>query len=56
VIEPPLECVREGRLRDDVVRVTESLTRRIEDLIRKAPEQWHMFQPNWPSDASPKSS
>jgi KDO2-lipid IV(A) lauroyltransferase len=50
VIEPPLQCAREGRLRDDVARVTESLTRRIEDLIRQAPEQWHMFQPNWPSD------
>jgi KDO2-lipid IV(A) lauroyltransferase len=19
-------------------------------LIRRAPEQWHVFQPNWPSD------
>jgi len=19
-------------------------------LIRAAPEQWHLFQPNWPSD------
>lgn len=22
----------------------------IEELIRLAPEQWHLFQPNWPSD------
>jgi len=22
----------------------------LEGLIRLAPEQWHLFQPNWPSD------
>ena len=22
----------------------------LEGLIRRAPEQWHLFQPNWPSD------
>jgi phosphatidylinositol dimannoside acyltransferase len=22
----------------------------LEALIREAPEQWHMMQPNWPSD------
>ncbi len=22
----------------------------MEQVIRKAPEQWHLFQPNWPSD------
>jgi KDO2-lipid IV(A) lauroyltransferase len=22
----------------------------LEGLIRRAPEQWHMMQPNWPSD------
>ena len=22
----------------------------VEDMVRKAPEQWHLFQPNWPSD------
>ena len=26
------------------------MIRRIEDLIRDAPEQWLMMQPNWPSD------
>jgi KDO2-lipid IV(A) lauroyltransferase len=24
----------------------------MEEVIRAAPEQWHLFQPNWPSDAA----
>jgi phosphatidylinositol dimannoside acyltransferase len=50
VVQPPIPTQREGRLRDDVARVTQSLARRFEDLIRAAPEQWHLMQPNWPSD------
>jgi len=49
-IGPPLAVQREGRLRDDVGRVTQELARRFEELIRMAPEQWHVMQPNWPSD------
>jgi len=26
------------------------LARELEFLIRRAPDQWHLFQPNWPSD------
>ena len=37
-------------LRDDVARVTQALASELEFLIRRAPEQWHLFQPNWPSD------
>lgn len=37
-------------LREDVSRVTQALARELEFLIRRAPEQWHLFQPNWPSD------
>ncbi|HVM39993.1 MAG TPA: phosphatidylinositol mannoside acyltransferase [Acidimicrobiia bacterium] len=50
VIRPPLAVEREGRLRDDVTRVTQMLAAELETLIRRAPEQWHMMQPNWPSD------
>ena len=39
-----------GRLREDVARVTQDLARDFEVLIRAAPEQWHLMQPNWPSD------
>ena len=44
---------RRGSLRDDVARVTRDLARHFEDLIREAPEQWHLLQPNWPSDHGP---
>ncbi len=38
------------RLRDDVARVTQLVAYELEILIRRAPSQWHLFQPNWPSD------
>jgi phosphatidylinositol dimannoside acyltransferase len=51
-VQAPVPAERQGRLRDDVVRVTQALAGRFEQLIRKAPEQWHLLQPNWPSDLS----
>ena len=51
VVRPPVPTVRRGEgLREDVSRVTQALARELEFLIRRAPEQWHLFQPNWPSD------
>ncbi|MCU1361569.1 MAG: putative acyltransferase [Ilumatobacteraceae bacterium] len=51
VVRPPIPVNRlGGGLRDDVARVTQQLAHELEFLIRRAPEQWHMFQPNWPSD------
>ncbi len=50
IVLPPVPARREGRLRDDVARVTQDLAHRFEELIRAAPEQWHLMQPNWPSD------
>ena len=49
-IGPPISLDRTGRLRDDVALVTQTLARRLEERIRRAPEQWHLFQANWPSD------
>jgi KDO2-lipid IV(A) lauroyltransferase len=46
----PIDTTRTGSLRSDVTRVTEALARDLEILIRRAPDQWHLFQPNWPSD------
>ena len=50
VIRPPLPIERRGSLREDVARITQDLAGELEVLIRRAPEQWHLFQPNWPSD------
>jgi KDO2-lipid IV(A) lauroyltransferase len=50
-VRPALAIGRSGRLREDIERTTQALTRELELLIRRAPEQWHMMQPNWPADA-----
>ena len=50
VIRPPVPVERTGRFRDDVVRVTQLLADELESFISEAPSQWHLFQPNWPSD------
>ncbi len=44
VVRPPLAMV------GDAAAITQALAHELEDLIRVAPEQWHLFQPNWPSD------
>ncbi|HET9442884.1 MAG TPA: phosphatidylinositol mannoside acyltransferase, partial [Acidimicrobiales bacterium] len=49
-VRPPLDAAPTGALRDDVARVTQDLAHEFEAMIRRAPEQWHMLQPNWPSD------
>jgi KDO2-lipid IV(A) lauroyltransferase len=49
-VHAPMKVEREGRLRDDVARITQDLANHLETLIRVAPEQWHLLQPNWPSD------
>jgi KDO2-lipid IV(A) lauroyltransferase len=50
VCRPPIPIEREGKLRDDVARITQLVALELEALIRVAPEQWHLMQPNWPSD------
>lgn len=51
VVRPPVDTSRsDDGLRADVARVTQALAVELEHLIRRAPHQWHMFQPNWPSD------
>lgn len=52
LVSAPLPTERSGRLRDDVVRVTQAIAWQFEDFIRRSPEQWHLFQPNWPSDSA----
>lgn len=50
VVRPPIDTTRRGRFREDVARITQELATELEKLIEMAPEQWHLFQPNWPSD------
>ncbi len=51
VVRPPLDTTRrESSLRADVSRVTQMLADELAGLIARAPQQWHLFQPNWPSD------
>jgi phosphatidylinositol dimannoside acyltransferase len=50
IVEPPLDATRHGSLRADVTRLTQEIATRFEGLIRRAPEQWHVFQPLWLSD------
>ena len=50
VVRPAINVQRTGSLRDDMSRATQDLVHELEALIKKSPEQWHLFQPNWPSD------
>lgn len=49
-VHPPLDTTRRGSLRQDVQRLTQELATCFEEFIVRRPEQWHLFQPNWPSD------
>jgi phosphatidylinositol dimannoside acyltransferase len=50
IVEAPLDTTRTDSLRADVARVTQEIATRLEGLIRRAPEQWHVFQPLWLAD------
>jgi KDO2-lipid IV(A) lauroyltransferase len=51
-VRPPIATDRRGKLRDDITRITQALAHEFEHLISAAPDQWHLLQPNWPSDRS----
>lgn len=51
VILPPVPAERSSAgLGHDVARVTQLLAVELERLISRAPAQWHVLGPNWPSD------
>jgi phosphatidylinositol dimannoside acyltransferase len=50
ILRPPIPAERRGSFRDDVARITQAMAWELEGLIRRAPDQWHLLQPNWPSD------
>jgi KDO2-lipid IV(A) lauroyltransferase len=51
---PSLDTTRSGSLRADVHRLTQELATCFEDFILRRPEQWHIYQHNWPSDRTPE--
>ena len=50
VVEAPVEMPREGTIEEQIVEGTQRVVRALEALIERAPTQWHIVQPNWPSD------
>ena len=50
VIEAPVEIPTEGA--DRVAVGTQRIASALEGLIRRDPTQWHILQPNWPSDGA----
>ena len=50
VVRPPVERPAGLSGRAAVAAMAQAVVRELEDLIRRAPEQWHLYQPNWPSD------
>jgi phosphatidylinositol dimannoside acyltransferase len=50
VARPPLALPTSGSLSERVADLTQSIAAELESLIRRAPEQWHLFVPNWPSE------
>ena len=50
VVHPQVEIPDSGDRAERISRATQAFARALESIIREAPEQWHLFQPNWPSD------
>lgn len=50
VIGPPIAVPEKGRLASRVQATTEAIAGALEELIKRAPAQWHVVQPLWPSD------
>lgn len=50
VVCGPVPVATDGPLRDRVRTTTQNVANALEQLIHRAPAQWHLVQPNWPSD------
>jgi KDO2-lipid IV(A) lauroyltransferase len=50
VVRPAIPIPEAGTRAEKVQQMTQSLATEMESLIRAAPQQWHLVQPNWPSD------
>ena len=50
VVRPPLEIPEAETREARIAAGSQLLAHQLEGIIREFPEQWHLFQPNWPSD------
>lgn len=50
VVFEPVAYERTGIEQDDMSSCAQVVATALEGLIRRAPEQWHLFMTNWPSD------
>jgi KDO2-lipid IV(A) lauroyltransferase len=50
VVKPAIPVPVEGSRTEKVTAMTQALAKELEKLILAAPDQWHLVQPNWPSD------
>jgi KDO2-lipid IV(A) lauroyltransferase len=50
VVRPAIPIPDGGTRSEKVQQMTQALATEMESLIRAAPQQWHLVQPNWPSD------
>ncbi|MDF1597530.1 MAG: phosphatidylinositol mannoside acyltransferase [Acidimicrobiia bacterium] len=50
IVGRPIDIPSEGSMDERVAGGVRELAAAFEALIRRAPEQWHLLQPNWPSD------
>ena len=53
VVGPPLQIPNDGSTEERIAAGMIALAAALEELVRLAPEQWHLLQPNWPSDREP---
>ena len=50
IVHPPLPVPDLASREERVAALTRDLAAVIEVIVRRAPEQWHLIVPNWPSD------
>ncbi len=50
VVRPPLEIPDLPTREERIAAGSQLLADQLASIIRERPEQWHLFQPNWPSD------
>lgn len=50
VVRPPIPIPTVEKRADKVRLMSQDLADQMEELIRVDPTQWHLVQPNWPSD------